>query len=354
MFKVLDLETNEFRTTLDYSTRDEQEAVFRVAGRKGRLRCPHCRAQAILKCADICTPHFAHKALGDCPYGSESMEMLLARAALYLFLKKHFGTAVRIEHVLPVDEMPRPVDCWVQRKGKPFAYWLMEKGMRGTDRLDDLHSRITSTRAAVQFVFLSQILRKVKDERDVYHLTPTEEHLMLRSKYDSIYGDHVYSAGSLHYLGADEQCPEVTTLRSLRYKACGRHYSTSYRLRTEMTTLIVDADRGEFVHPGEDALLSDHLREAREMERQRQATRRRPWLEALARVRTRAAQENRLPPMGWLKAAPERPPVERAGRCERCGIVTTKWVSYDGRTGLCKCNDCCRSDRRKGEAHSSG
>jgi hypothetical protein len=295
MFKVLDSETNELRTTLDWSTREELESIFRAAGREGRLLCPHCKEQVLFRYGDIHSPHFAHKALGDCPYSSESMVMMRARAALYLFLKKRFGSAVQIEHVVPDDNIPRPVDCWVQREKRPIAYWLMEKGMRGEARIDALRGGMTRTGAIVQFVFLAQILREVPEEKGVYRLTPTEEYLMQRSKYDNVYSDYGYSAGSLHYLKVEVQIAEVMTLRSLRYKGCGRHFGTPYRLQTEMSKVSVGADCGEFIHPGEDALLSEHLREVRELERQRQATRRRPWLEALAREHARATQTASIP-----------------------------------------------------------
>jgi hypothetical protein len=38
---------------------------------------------------------------------------------------------------------------------------------------------------------------------------------------------------------------------------------------------------------------------------------------------------------------------ERAGPCERCGIVTTDWMSFDGKTGRCKCNTCFQPNRQK-------
>jgi hypothetical protein len=350
MFRILDIGSNEFRTSLDCPTREELESIFRAPGREGRLLCPHCREKVIFRYSDIYRPHFAHKALGGCPYSSESMEMLQARAALYLFLKKHFGTNVQIERVLPIDGMPRAVDCWVQREEKPLTYWLMEKGMRGTQRLDDLRQNITGTGAAVQFVFLAQVLREVENEKDVYQLTPTEEHLKLRSKYDNIYSDYGYGGGSLHYLKVQEQRAEVTTLRSLWHKGCGRHFSAHYRLHTEMAKLIIDAESGEFVHPGEDALLSEHLREAALMERQRQASRRKPWLEALARMRACDTQTADIPRESHQEesATPLLDDLEdRAGPCERCGTVTTDWMSFDDKTGRCKCNNCFQPNRQK-------
>ena len=39
--------------------------------------------------------------------------------------------------------------------------------------------------------------------------------------------------------------------------------------------------------------------------------------------------------------------LDRAGPCERCGVVTTDWMSFDGKTGRCKCNNCFQPNRQK-------
>jgi len=357
VFKVFDVEANEFRTVLDWKTREELESIFRAAGRAGQLLCPHCREQVIFRYSDIHMPHFAHKALGACPYSSESMAILQARAALYGFLKKHFGASVEIEHALPASDMPRPVDCWVQRDGKPIAYWLMEKGTRGTVRIDALHKGITGTGAIVHFVFLAQILRELPEEKGVFRLTPTEEHLMYRSKWDNAYSDYKYSAGSLHYLNVLEQSAELVTLRSLRYERCVRHFSSSNILRTEISKMAVDAESGEFVHPGEESLLLEYQREKSKarMERQRRAIPHRDAPILVERSETEAlvftksiyasGELDRCEPVlreGKIGSQ------ERAGPCERCGIVTSDWMSFDGKTGRCKCNNCFNPTRKQG------
>jgi len=45
--------------------------------------------------------------------------------------------------------------------------------------------------------------------------------------------------------------------------------------------------------------------------------------------------------------APLQSMGERTAPCVRCGLVTSDWMSYDGKTGLCKCNNCFQPDRQK-------
>jgi hypothetical protein len=90
------------------------EAAFRVPAREGQLGCPHCRERVIFRNGEVYVPHFAHKAVGPCPYSSDSLEILEARAALYRFLKSQPGLIVSIEHSLSPEKLKRPIDCWVK------------------------------------------------------------------------------------------------------------------------------------------------------------------------------------------------------------------------------------------------
>jgi competence CoiA-like predicted nuclease len=162
MFRVLDRETNQSRTTLDAQTRDELEALFRAAGRDGRLVCPHCMAPVLFRYSEIYMPHFSHKSLGACPFSSESLPVIRARAALYLLLKERFQSQVEIEYVVPGLKLSRPVDCWVRSKENIFAYWLLEKGVRGRIAAIELRDMLKTTGANLHFLFLVQVLRPVE------------------------------------------------------------------------------------------------------------------------------------------------------------------------------------------------
>ena len=57
------------------------------------LVCQGCRQPLRVKAGEFKRPHFAHKHLQACSYGTESPEILNARAELYGWLLERFGKA---------------------------------------------------------------------------------------------------------------------------------------------------------------------------------------------------------------------------------------------------------------------
>ena len=394
MFRVLDRETNQSRTTLDAQTRDELEALFRADGREGRLVCPHCMAPVLFRYSEIYVPHFSHKTLGACPFSSESLPVIRARAALYLLLKERLRSPVEIEYVVPGLKLSRPVDCWVRSKDKTFAYWLLEKGVRGRNAAIALRDMLKATGATLHFLFLAHVLRPVAGGNNAFRLTPTERVLQRRSSFDAIYSEG--SRATLQYVDADLERAQLITLRSLEETNCGNHFSPAKMFWSEFGDIVVSPDTGELSHPGEQKQLITVLSEARAMLAEELIER-----GVVPVVRTKIT--SRFVPSGTVDPPRQERPLElppskpkrqpeheqpelspeaiealRLQRqngvvvydngdieaaCESCGAFTTDWMSYDGKTGLCKCNDCFQPNRKKAmeeyreslnELHSDG
>ena len=140
MFKALDTELGRHLVSLD-PVWDEQVEALRGWGRAGRLVCPVCRQAVLLRAGEIMRRHFAHKDLSQCPLGRESAEVLAGRAALYAWLKTKFPDGVTLEKQFeanPADDyqLPRGVDCWVERPGRRgLAYWLVDGKIDPDDRM---------------------------------------------------------------------------------------------------------------------------------------------------------------------------------------------------------------------------
>ncbi|HEX9019181.1 MAG TPA: competence protein CoiA family protein, partial [Anaerolineaceae bacterium] len=77
------------------------------------LVCQGCRQPLRVKAGELKRAHFAHKHLQACSYGSQSLEILEARAVLYDWLLAQFGEQVTVEKQVEGGDLPRPVDCWV-------------------------------------------------------------------------------------------------------------------------------------------------------------------------------------------------------------------------------------------------
>src|SRR5512142_3033822 len=88
------------------------------------LVCQGCNQPVRVKAGEVKRPHFAHKHLQACSYATESPEILNARATLYEWLLAAFGSgAVTLEKQVDNLNLPRAFDCWVELRGRTFAYW---------------------------------------------------------------------------------------------------------------------------------------------------------------------------------------------------------------------------------------
>lgn len=399
MFKALDTERGRDVVSLDPAW-DGQIEVLRGWGRSGRLVCPVCRQAVLLRAGEIMRRHFAHKDLSQCPLGHESAEVLAGRAALYAWLNTKFPDGVTLEKNFDANEadeceLPRGVDCWVERPGKRnLAYWLVEGKIDAVERIR-VPRFLEARNAALNWVFLPREARPGRLPGRA-SLSATERELLTPSEFDAVYRESGGSAGSLHCL--DPEAKVLTTYRALICVEPPQYYEGE-EVATELSRVLVLPSTGEFVHPGEYEQLQivrEKLRRQEEARRQAQEAAERRRVERLAaaqaaaqaaaaraaarprpaqapaaaRVQPRPPQaptaDRRPPPpqpspspvfgpappkhFDFLAARtswgnrPATPAVseEPEGTCTLCGKRTRDWVVFDTKTGQCKCRECLR------------
>jgi hypothetical protein len=373
MFKALDTELDRHVVSLD-PVWDGQIEVLRGWGRAGRLVCPVCRQAVLLRAGEIMRRHFAHKDLSQCPLGHESAEVLAGRAALYDWLNTKFPEGVTLEKHFEADpaddnQLPRGVDCWVERPGKrSLAYWLVDGKIDPDDRM--WIPRFFDARgAALNWVFLPRDARRGRLPGRA-NLSATERELLAPSEFDAVYCESAGSQGSLHCL--DPESRVLTTYRALVCVESPQFYE-GQEVATELSRVLVMPNDGEFVHPGEYQRLQvvrEHLRQQEEASRKAQEAAERRRAERAAAAQAAAAraaaqaQPTLSPPTdraqapakafdflaaktSWLNR-PKTPAAieEPEGTCTLCGKRTRDWVVFDTKTGECKCRDCLRKQEQ--------
>jgi hypothetical protein len=193
----------------------------------------------------------------------------------------------------------------------------------------------------------------------------------------------------LQYVDADLEKAQLITLRSLEETNCGSHFSPAKMFCSEFGDIAISPETGDLSHPGEEKQLASVLADERALLAEELIERK-----AVPVLRTKITprfvpsgtvdppfwQEQRLelsppkPKREPQREQPELPPEalealrmqrqngvvihdngEIKAACESCGAFTTDWMSYDGKMGLCKCNDCFQPNRKKGleEYHES-
>jgi len=386
MFKALDTERGRDVVSLD-SVWDGQTEVLRGWGRSGRLVCPVCRQAVLLRAGEILRRHFAHKDLSQCPLGHESAELLAGRAVLYAWLNTKFPDGVTLEKHFDADEgdareLPRGVDCWVDRPGKRnLAYWLVDGKIDPDERIW-IPRFLEARNAALNWVFLPREARRGRLPGRA-NLSATERELLTPSEFDAVYCEGGGAAGSLHCLD-----PESKVLTSYRALVCVEppQYYEGEEVATELSRVLVLPSTGEFVHPGEYERLQavrEKLRRREEARRKAQEAAERRRAErvvaaqaaaqaaaarAAARPRpSQASTADRIRPPRQPSPSPvcgRAPPkhfdflaartswgnrpatpaasAEPEGTCTLCGKRTRDWVVFDTKTGQCKCRECLR------------
>ena len=370
---------------------------LRAQARENRILCEVCAQPVVVHAGTERTWHFAHRTLAHCPKAQESMELVEARALLYGWLRVRFPDAVQLEKILP--GLPRPVDCWVDRPGKPpLAWWLVTAGLKPEVR--GQLARVFAQRGALpHYVFLARLLTPDPDLHRGFILSTTERALMRPSSYGELYDG---GSQSLHYL--DGATRHLLTCRGL----LPVHPPQGYRADLQdhpLEEVRILPRTGEFVHPGEAERLKALVEAARQEDRRqealraaRQAERARAIQRAAQRARTiqRAAEmvvvprlEAVEPAMPKTSALPETPashqpsasqqtsaltqplapsqptpphqtsplprlaplpcppppavpPEQPSYTCRECGRQTRDWVILYGNTGQCKCRACVR------------
>ena len=255
--------------------------ALRAQAREDRIVCEVCAQPVLVRAGTERTWHFAHRTREHCPKAQESMELIECRALLYGWLRVRFPDAVQLEKVLP--GLPRPVDCWVDRPGKPpLAWWLVTAGLKPEVR-DQLAQGFAEAGALSHYVFLARMLTPDPDLHRGFILGTTERDLMRPSNYGELYGG---LSQSLHYL--DGATRRLTTCRGL----IPAHPPQGYRADLQehpLEEVRILPSTGEFVNPGEAEGLKALLEAARQEEAQRQ--------EALRAAR----QTEGTAPRGWLR-----------------------------------------------------
>ena len=310
------------------------------------LVCQGCLQPVRVKAGRVRRRHFAHKHLKGCSFGSESPEILAARAVLYGWLLERFSApeyAVTLEQQLPLAGLPRPVDGWVEGPGGPFAWWMIDKGLHLEARQKILQA-FEGLKVVVHWVLLADMLHLDPHRPKYILLSPTERALLQSSEFDEI-GWRERLAGTttgqtLHYL--DVLGEALVTYRSLELVHRPNVFS-GLRVEDALAQVEAAARTGEFVHPGENARLRNSRRSRVQHEQELQAAEERfhAWFAprpvagpVLNKISEESAQ------------APDRVSLRSeqaiAYACLHCGQLTSNyWMTtvVDG-VRRCKCREC--------------
>ena len=315
---------------------------LRVLARQDALICQGCNHPVGVRAGEERRrrPHFAHKNLGDCCYVEESQAIRNARAVLYEWLVGKFGDNVTIEKKIDSVDFPRPVDCWVKKDSKTFAYWIFDKGLKLEKRMQLFESSM-QLKVSVNYIFFIDMLRKDDNHPDSILLTTTEREFLSRSDYDLGKGN------TLHYL--DPEIRKITTFRGLRLVHQPQVYS-GYKITSDLEETQVSPKNGEFVHKGEHERVQQHREELASVERRRKKAEiriqyfpspQKPEFHPTTATVTRPRDS------GQYQDTPSISSLEKNGICVSCGNQTTDWFTHwveDG-IGKCKCNSCMRQGK---------
>ena len=338
MYKAIHCQTNEEIIILhpDWLKRIQQ---LREMDRADCLVCQGCRQPLRVKAGPRKRPHFAHKHLQACSYGNESPEILNARAVLYEWLVMLFGSAVTLEKELPGAGLPRPVDCWVEGRSGPFAYWIIESGIRLEPR-EAILAAFRGLKVNVQWVFLQAMLNEEKKEFHSLLLTPTERAFLQTTPFDELLAGAGEVGQSLHYLDADKGA--VTTYRGLKLHHRPNWYK-GLKKTTRLGEMLASSANGEFLHPGEREKLAKFRQRQQRLEVKRKAFEQRHenWNDNLSvqplpsppEVRQREKLQSGETGFWGAEELP----------CAQCGQLTTDyWSTFFDENGrkLCRCRDC--------------
>lgn len=335
----------------------------------GRIVCEGCRQPVIVRAGKERVWHFAHRAGGDCPRAKDSLDVLECRALLYAWLRVRFPDSIQLEKTAP--RLPRPLDCWIERPGKPtLAWWVVPAAVK-PDVREAMLKGCRKLGVLLHPVFHARLLVKEPGEGRI-SLSATLRELTEHSAYDGLYG---FGDESLHFL--DPARRQLTTCRGiwLRHPPQG-HQATL--LEHPLESVLLNPRTGEFVHPGEHEAWKEHQealakkRQAEEERKRRQAANRAEgyrrsyragWDDedddddeaeeeekATPEVRFLEVDASQVPDRGpgateagsRERATPVEPDMGDLLTCKDCGSRTRDWVVRYGNTGLCRCRACMR------------
>ncbi len=341
MYKVLHKLCGQEITILDSRWRAQIE-YLRSLDKQDDLICPGCEQPVRVRAGKVCRWHFAHKHLQNCPFETESPLLLQNRAVLYNFLASKFGDDhVTVEKKLDLPELPRHVDCWVEKDGYCFAIWIFDQRMPPDER-SNLKSCFRKMETVVNWVFAAEMLRVDVIQSNRVHLTTTERAFINRSDYDLAWQTHhKQMGGSLHYFDVDGE--RLITYRNLELSHAPQLF-VGKRIETELSDMLVSLSHGEFVHPGEQEKLSQRKSKI-STEKKIADQRLRQAEEFLNQISGK--QLKSYPKKSDSSYGEENPkivdasgPFAREGVCKFCGTVTADWFFFDGKTNSCICRQC--------------
>jgi hypothetical protein len=349
MFKALNIRDDAEVIIIDPKWQGGIESL-RAMDRQDLLVCQGCREPVRVRAGQERRHHFAHKHLLSCSYSDESAALREARAVLYEWLSGKFGEDVSIEKKVDENCLFRPVDCWVEKDNKVFAYWIFDTSL-APEKREQIKNCFNNPNFHVNYVFSSGMLRKDTDRSSGIHLTTTEREFMQRSIYDEGNDFGSPARQSLHYL--DTQQRNIITFRALFVIHRPLVYEGS-EIISELAQVLVSPKNGEFVHPGEHERLKQYLEEKTALERRRKDAqeRRKSLMTSFQKPMDRSPVPPRTSPavhvtdhvtnhvMDHETALAH--PLEKEGVCIFCGVLTTEWWTLDSRTGECKCKSCLR------------
>ena len=301
------------------------------------LVCQGCRQAVRLKAGPSKRPHFAHKHLQGCSFGTESAHILSARALLYDWLSERFPGEVDAEWRPEGVALIRPVDCLVRAPGGSFAMWIVDTVLKLEVR-EQLRDAFSACGLPVTWVLTSNLLRTDPNHPAWVLLSPTERDLLRQTPYDEIGKEnHLLDkdfGSSLYYLDVERE--KVTTFRSLE-RVHAPNVFAGRREDCELASLSA-SPQGDFVLPGEERELG-----VSRAARQRQAERVRSWLEPRGAETVQAGLPWAAgPAQAAVKPAAARPAGAEKVTCIFCGRLTENWWAAWMEEGerLGKCRDC--------------
>ena len=340
MFKSLNVQDGSEVIILDPKWLEDIEKL-RVMARKNLLVCQGCNHPVGVRAGQERRrrPHSAHKSLADCTYIEESIALRNARAALYEWLVSKFGDHVTIERKIDSVDLPRPIDCWVEKDSKTFAYWIFDRGLKLEKRMH-LFECFQKLKVNVNYVFSIDIFRRDDNHPESILLSTTERDFLSRSDYDLKRGN------TLHYL--DPENRKITTFRGLHLVHQPQVYSGN-NLTSNLEETLISPKNGEFVHKGEHERAKQQREERAALEiRLKEAE---IWHHYVPLpVRPEAQPVTHPPPKPRDFGNMESPSIsslDKRGICVSCGRQTTDWFAHwieDG-VGKCKCNQCMRQGK---------
>lgn len=346
MYKAVSTQTGEEIIILSPQWRKRIDQL-REMDHSDELVCQGCRQPLRVKAGKIKRAHFAHKHLKACSYGSESPEILNARAVLYEWLMREFcpptGSrtgllAVTVEKVVEGLNLPRPIDCWVETEGGPIAYWIVETGIKIEPR-EAILSAFKQMGANAHFVMLKTMLSERKEELDSLLLTPTERAFLKATEFDPVLAGTAEPGKSLHYLDTDSSV--LTTYRNLVLFHAPNWYK-GVKKTGKLFTVRASRVDGGFVHRGEVENLRRYRQrmERREEKRKKYQEREVAWSNRFARRKQGDDRERASLRNGFREPLP----------CVLCGQITTDyWSTFTEPSGrrLCRCRECLERDSKQ-------